>query len=344
MKLSFLNMAGYDGPSPALDVWPVDPRLCDPEVARKSFQRWIGLCQHAENVGFDWISVAEHHYAAYMMSPNPMLMAAALTQVIKKSKIALLGPLVPLSNPVRMAEEIAMLDTLSNGRIVVLFLRGTVNEHNTYDTPKEFTREMTQEGIELAMKALSSTETFSWKGEHYQFSNIAVWPRPAQAPGNLPVYGSGNSVESVEFAARHKIGIAFSFAPPETVKKYVDMYKEKSAEAGWTPTAEHVIYRGLTYLAPSDQQARDEAFAFFGEKAQQAAQTQQATMGGPQTTPLVFEPYFLGGPKTIIERFAVLRECGVGITDLGFAVGSHEQQIKAMDLLAKEVMPVVKAW
>lgn len=343
MKFSFLNMAAYDGPAPQLEVWPVAAKICDPEVARKSYRRWLDLCAHADDLGFDWVSVAEHHYAAYMMTPNPLLMAAALTQVVKKAKIALLGPLVPLNNPVRLAEEVAMLDVLSEGRIVVLFLRGTINEHNTYDTPKEFTREMTQEGIDLAVKALSSPEPFSWQGEHYKFSTISVWPRPSQNPG-VPIYGSGNSEESVEFAASRKLGIAFSFAPPEAVKKFVDLYKAKAAAAGWTPTPDHVIYRGLTYAAASDEQARAEAFEFFGKRAEIAAQSQQETMGGPQTTPLVFEPYFLGGPDTLIERIAALRECGVGIVDLCFAIGSHEQQVNAMNIVARDVMPVARSW
>src|SRR3546814_15409030 len=78
-----------------------------------------------------------------MMTPNPAVMAAALTKRVKRAKIALLGPLVPLSNPVRLAEELAMLDAMSGGRLVVLFLRGTPNEHHTYDKPAEKTRGMT---------------------------------------------------------------------------------------------------------------------------------------------------------------------------------------------------------
>jgi alkanesulfonate monooxygenase SsuD/methylene tetrahydromethanopterin reductase-like flavin-dependent oxidoreductase (luciferase family) len=343
MKLSFLSMTSYDGPAPSMEIWPVAPRICDPEVARQSVQRWLGLCERAEALGFDWISVAEHHYAAYMMTPNPMIMAAALTQVIKKATIALLGPLVPLSNPVRLAEEIAMLDALSGGRLAVLFLRGTQNEHNTYDTPKNVTREMTQEGIDLAVKALTADEPFSWNGTHYKFSTVSVWPRPNQNPG-VPIYASGNSEESVAFAAKRRLGIAFSFSPPEMVKKFVDLYKQEAAAAGWTPTPDHVIYRGLTYVAATDEQAQGEAFAYFGARAAESAHLQSSTMGGPEVTPLITQPYFLGSPQTLIERFAALRECGVGVADLCFAIGTHEQQIKAMETVAREVMPVVKSW
>src|SRR6202789_705073 len=88
----------------------------------------------AEEAGFDWVSISEHHYQPGLMTPNPGILAAAISQQTTRVKIALLGPLVPLINPVRAAEEIAMIDALSHGRVVVLFLRGTPNEHATYGT------------------------------------------------------------------------------------------------------------------------------------------------------------------------------------------------------------------
>src|SRR3546814_12847163 len=117
-----------------------------------------------------------------MMTPNPAVMAAALTQRVKRAKIALLGPLVPLSNPVRLAEELAMLDAMSGGRLVVLFLRGTPSEHHTYDTPAEKTRGITQEAIELILKAWQEDEPFAWKGENYTFSTVSIWHRVVQKP------------------------------------------------------------------------------------------------------------------------------------------------------------------
>src|SRR3546814_9274396 len=130
---------------------------CDPAIEHASIERTLTLCEKADALGFDWVSVSEHHYAPYMMTPNPAVMAAALTQRVKRAKIELLGPLVPLSNPVRLAEELAMLDAMSGGRLVVLFLRGTPNEHHTYDTPAEKTRGMPQEGIDLILRSEERT-------------------------------------------------------------------------------------------------------------------------------------------------------------------------------------------
>src|SRR3546814_20970942 len=72
------------------------------------------------------------------------------------------------------------------------------------------------------------------------------------------VYGSGNSEESIRFAATRRLGIAFSFAPPEAVQKWIEMYRREAAKEGWEPTPEHVMYRGLTYIAETDEQAEAE--------------------------------------------------------------------------------------
>jgi alkanesulfonate monooxygenase SsuD/methylene tetrahydromethanopterin reductase-like flavin-dependent oxidoreductase (luciferase family) len=336
-------MTGYDGPAPGFEIWPAAPEYCDASVAARSIARYLDMAERAEALGFDWVSVSEHHYAPYMMTPNPLIMAAAIIQRTKRVRIGLLGPLVPLVNPVRLAEEIAMLDAMSNGRVEVLFLRGTPNEHNTYNTPAEKTRSMTQEGIDLILKAWHEKQPFAWEGENYHFSTISVWPSITQKP-NPPAYGSGNSEESVIFAAKRRLGIGFSFAPPEVVKKWVDLYRVECAKEGWEPTPEHIIYRGITYVAPTDAQAEADMGAHFGQKAEESALLQSKTMGGPPALNLVLKPYFVGGPETVIERFRTLHEAGVGIVDMPFTIGTPQQQRAALELFAEKVMPAVHAW
>src|SRR6202161_716806 len=153
-------MTAYDGPAPGLEIWPASPHHCDPGIAQASFAHTLAMCARADALGFDWVSISEHHYAPYIMTPNPVVMAAAISQVVKRAKIALLGPLLPLSNPIRVAEEVAMLDSLSGGRVVVLFLRGTPNEQKTFGTVGD-TRGMTQEGIDLIRRAWTDLEPFA---------------------------------------------------------------------------------------------------------------------------------------------------------------------------------------
>lgn len=341
MKVSYLCMTSFDGPAPGIEVWPVSPSYCDPVVALKSVNRYLDQAVRAEELGFDWVSISEHHYAPYQMTPNPIVMAAALSQRTSRVKIALLGPLVPINNPVRLAEEIAMLDTLSGGRVKVLFLRGTPNEFGTYDTPPEAARSMTQEGIDLILKAWQEREPFSWNGANYKFSTVSVWPRVQQQPHPM-VYGSGNSEESIRFAAERKLGIAFSFAPPDVVKEWVTLYRKIADEAGWEPTPDHVIYRGLTYVAETDEQAHTDMATFFGARSAEQARMQSKTLGGPPIVPLILHPYFLGSPKTILSRYDELRDCGVGVTDLAFVIGSPEQQARSIELFGSAVLPELR--
>ncbi len=343
MKVSYLCMTGYDGPAPGFEIWPAAPKFCDASVVASSMERYLNMAERAEALGFDWVSVSEHHYAPYMMTPNPLIMASAIIQRTKRVRIGLLGPLVPLVNPVRLAEEISMLDALSGGRVEVLFLRGTPNEHNTYNTPAEKTRSMTQEGIDLILKAWHEPQPFSWEGSNYNFSTISVWPSITQKP-NPPVYGSGNSDESVIFAAKRRMGIGFSFAPPEVVKKWIDLYRTECAKEGWEPTPAHIVYRGIAYVAPTDEQADADMGAHFGKKAEESALLQSETMGGPPALNLVLKPYFVGSPKTVIERCQTLREAGVGVIDLPFTIGTPAQQLASLELFAEQVLPVVQGW
>lgn len=341
MLVSSLCMVGYDGPAPGLEIWPAESAYCKRDVAQASFNHSLAMAKKADMLGFDWVSVSEHHYAPYIMTPNPCVMASALSQVTRRAKIALLGPLVPLSNPVRLAEELAMVDMLSDGRLIVLFLRGTPNEHRTYDNDPGTTRAMTQEGIDLIVKTWRTDEPFAWEGEQYQFSTVSVWPKPVQMP-HPPIFASGNSEESVRFAAARRMGIAFSFVPPEVVRNWVKLYHSEAAKVGWQPGPAHVIYRGIAYAAESDAKAFDEMGDFFGAKAAEQAQIQQKTMGGPPVVPLVLEPYFVGGPETLKGKMETIRDCGVGVVDLAWGIGGPDQRAASMDCFADKVLAVTQ--
>ena len=103
----------------------------------------------ADQLGFDWVSVAEHHYAPFSLTPNPMIMAGALTQRVKRAKIALLGASIPINNPIRVAEEFAMLDTITGGRVIAGMLRGTPNEYVTYNINPAESRARFDEALKL---------------------------------------------------------------------------------------------------------------------------------------------------------------------------------------------------
>ncbi len=231
--------------------------MYDPEIGERSFQNAIKQAVVAEQLGFDGISVAEHHYAAIPMNPNPMVMAGALSQRLQRVKIALLGPTIPLTNPVRVAEEFAMVDNLTGGRLVAGMLRGTPNEFATYGINPDETRAQYEEGIELILKALTEPQPFGWQGRHYQYRTISIWPRPLQQP-RPPVFVSGISQESGRIAARLRLNMGIAFAPVPLAAQFTTFYREQAAKAGWEPTSDNVLYRGYIHVAETDEKAHKE--------------------------------------------------------------------------------------
>ncbi len=164
MKVSFFCTNRYSSRE-ALDhpEWPVPRALYEPEAGLRSLEESLEQVRLAEELGFDWISCSEHHYTPLRQTPNAVLFAAALSQVVRRPKIAVLGPLVSMNNPVRIAEEIAMLDQLTGGRLIVMFLRGTPNEFLSYGVNPDETRARTQEASLLIIRALTEAQPFGWE-------------------------------------------------------------------------------------------------------------------------------------------------------------------------------------
>src|SRR5581483_4433889 len=114
--------------------------------------------------------------------------------------------LLPLNNPVRVAEEYAMLDVMSGGRLIAGLIRGIPNEYIAYGVDPSESWERFEEAIDLVIRAWTEPEPFGWEGKHYQFRTVSIWPRPLQQP-HPPLLFSGGSVESAAFAARKRAQI-----------------------------------------------------------------------------------------------------------------------------------------
>jgi len=358
MKLCLLGPTAYAGRVDRAG-WPVPPEQCDRETAAQSYRIQLDQFQLADELGFDWVSVSEHHYAPGLMTPNPVVMAAAASQRTRNVRIAVLGPLMPLTNPVRVAEEIAMLDAISGGRAVVLPLRGTPNEHLTYTIdgkPSPVTREVTQEATQLLMKAWREPQPFSWRGTHFSFEHVSVWPRPLQEP-HPPVFFSGNSMESIEFAAANRLNLAIGFAPAAQVAKHVAHYKECAAAAGWTPGHDNVLFRARALVAPDDEQAEAIVAKTREAIAQRMARAQGTNYGPSHNAEAPRQPagegggapgvagfQFYGTPRTILGQVRAYHDAGVGIIDVAFAGdafgrgGTH----KSLEAIA-EIIPELHA-
>ena len=122
MKVSYFETGRYQSPTDMPGVWPMPSGAYDTSAGSDVYRGMVERISYVEQLGFDWVSLSEHHYSPRILTPSPPMAAAYLTARVHKIKIALLGPIVSHSNPVRLAEELAMLDTMADGRLVACHL------------------------------------------------------------------------------------------------------------------------------------------------------------------------------------------------------------------------------
>jgi alkanesulfonate monooxygenase SsuD/methylene tetrahydromethanopterin reductase-like flavin-dependent oxidoreductase (luciferase family) len=346
--------------------WPIPGERWVPEHGTRAYQVGMEVAELADRVGFDWVACSEHHYSSSSLSPNPILLAAAVSQRIKQARIALLGPTLPLTNPVRVAEEFAMLDNLSGGKVVAGLLRGTPNEFLTYSTNPHETRELYEEGIEIILKAWTEPQPFGWLGRHFEYREVSIWPRPVQQP-HPPVFMSAASRESAVFGARHKLGGAVSFTPPPVAAQQFAVYKEEAQRAGWTPGPDQLLYRGWCHVAETDEQARqdvEESFMGGGVKltpkdsvlrelvaraGQFPGPPPAATPAGNGAAPARRSPIgivnFSGSPDTVARQLLEMQAAtGVGVVDLVFQGPAlpYDKMLRSVELFGKKVIPQIR--
>ena len=352
MRFSFFSSTSYMGVAPGLAVWPMPPRFCDRDTAAFSIARGMDTCRRAE--AFVYRLGKRLGASLFDADLDPKRVRHGRRAEPDGEAREDRRPRPP--RPARqsgsaLAEELALLDHLTEGRVIVLFLQGTPNEHRAYEALSTDARSITQEGIEIILKAWTADEPFAWHGRHFNFPNVGVWPRPRQEPRPF-VFSSGNSEDSARFAARHRLGMALSFMALSGVKERIALYRGEAEKAGWRPDADHILYRGLGHLARSDADAEREVTEGMEAKVAaslklQADENCAVEPDAPiaERRPL-FRPVFQGSPRGVRDITRAFHDAGVGTLDIAFHWGatSYEQQLRSMTLFAEHVIPEARAW
>jgi alkanesulfonate monooxygenase SsuD/methylene tetrahydromethanopterin reductase-like flavin-dependent oxidoreductase (luciferase family) len=359
MKAALFCTSRYVGSAPD-GVWPLPAKYCEPEAAERSMAITLEQFRLADVFGFDWVTVAEHHYSALSLTPNPMIFAGALSQIVKRAKIAVLGPTLPILNPVRVAEELAMLDIMTGGRIVAGLFRGTPNEYVTYNFNPSESRARFAEAIEIIRRAWTEPQPFGWQGRYYQYRSISIWPQPVQRP-HPPIYMSGSSPEAGEFAAQQHLGLGFAFTTIDQAAKASAYYQAQCREAGWQAKPDDIIYRVGFHVAETDE----EAFAdmsraaprisltvanasitaamketeYYGRDEAQATRTATRTLQDRIQSGQIL----VGSPDTIIRQIERIRkEIGAGILDCPLAAQLGDKTLHSIELFGTKVLPRIR--
>ncbi len=239
--------------------WPLPKRHFDPDVAVRTYAEHLAAWEAMDRLGYDGVGFNEHHTSPYGLMNSPNLLAAAAAQRTARIKLLVYGNLLPLHDPLRLAEELAMLDCMSNGRLVSGFARGIPREYNVYRVPLSESRARFEEAWEIIRRAWME-EVFSYEGKFWSYEDVAIWPRPVQQPRPpvwVPVSGSK---ETIEWAARHDIPITPGLVPARGLREdIIRHYARCLAQHGHRVTPDHLIIQASAYVAESKAQAVREA-------------------------------------------------------------------------------------
>jgi alkanesulfonate monooxygenase SsuD/methylene tetrahydromethanopterin reductase-like flavin-dependent oxidoreductase (luciferase family) len=267
MKVFLFDLLAYGEQLDHLKVgtelpYPLPRQHFKSDVAIRTYAEHLAAWEEADRLGFDGIGFNEHHCSPYGLMNSPNLMASAAAQRTKRAKLLIYGNLLPLHEPLRLAEELAMVDCLSGGRLISGFARGIPREYQVHHIPLAESRERFEEAFEIITRAWSE-EIFSFEGKFWTYNDVALWPRPAQRPRPpvwIPVTGSK---ESIEFAAKHDITITPGLRPGGLQEDMVRYYAKCCAKYGRKITPNHLTVGVNAYIADSKAQAVKENAPYF---------------------------------------------------------------------------------
>ena len=222
----------------------------------------IDYVKLAESLRFHSAWISEHHFLPDGYNPSSLVVAAALASATEKIRIGTAALLLPLHNPVRIAEDAAVVDNISNGRLDLGVAIGyRKEEYDGFGIPISQRPSRIEEGIEVLKEAWSEGP-FSYQGKRYQFENIDVTPKPVQQP--IPLYMGAFEEPAIRRAGR--LGMPLLIGPGRTMDMAaytLDMYNDEARQAGLDPAGvEHILIREC-YVHTDPGTARENADRFI---------------------------------------------------------------------------------
>lgn len=255
MKIYNFDLLAYPDVPEDIPGTPVPSSYFDPSVGARNYREHLEEMAYCEELGFEGVVFNEHHYSAYGTMPSPNLIAAALSQKTTHMKIGILGNILPLrQHPVRVAEEYAMLDCMTDGRLIAGFVRGIPSEYLWYNVKPQESRGRFAEAFDVIMTAWTKP-VWSYQGDFFQFDNCAIWPRPVQQP-HPPIWVAARSAESVEWCTKRKIPIAQVYQTTAQIEDTFAYYRRVAEEAGWEAGPDKFILCRHIHVNESDEKAR----------------------------------------------------------------------------------------
>ncbi|WP_241236446.1 LLM class flavin-dependent oxidoreductase [Brevibacillus marinus] len=303
----------------------------------------------ADQVGLDVYGVGEHHRADYASSAPAVVLAAA-APMTKRIRLTSAVTVLSSDDPVRVFQDFATLDGLSNGRAEIMAGRGSfIESFPLFGYRLEDYDELFEEKLELLL-AIRSSEKVTWRGGHRPaIANLGVYPRPVQNP--LPVWiASGGTPQSVVRAGMLGLPIVLAIigGMPERFAPLVALYKEAAVKAGHDPDKLEIATHSHGFVADTTEEAaekffpstqaqmnvigRERGWPFYDRAAYDAARSLRGAL-------------YVGDPEYVAEKIVLLRK-NLGVTRffLHVNVGTmpHRDVLRAIELLGTKVAPLVR--
>lgn len=212
-------------------IGPVEPHENHTDVIKNS----VAYARAAEEMGYDDIWVLEHHFTGYGICGSPMTMAAYVLGNTRRVKVGTAIAVLPLEHPLRLAESVALLDNMSNGRFLFGVGRGLfVKDFKVFGGDMGYSREHLEESVDIILDAWRNGHCKS-AGKFHTFDDVEVFPRPLTKP-HPPVYTAVSSPSSIEWAARHGFPLLLShFQDDETRLSHLELYSQVASDHGFDP-------------------------------------------------------------------------------------------------------------
>jgi alkanesulfonate monooxygenase SsuD/methylene tetrahydromethanopterin reductase-like flavin-dependent oxidoreductase (luciferase family) len=370
MQFWYMNETAYPNLPPEDDYESVrvtlPNRILDPEVAATWWDDYFEEYQAASELGFDMM-VNEHHGTATCMTPAVPITAGILARITSKGRILILGnPIANRRDPVRVAEEMAMLDLFSRGRLEVGFVRGVPYEISATNTMPVNMVPRFWEAHDLIKQAWTSHDgPFPWQGRFFDHRQVNIWPRPLQQP-HPPIWIASLSAGSAVAVGEHGYVCATFLTGVENTRKIFAGYRE-----GWESAREDEIpsdrfaYLGLVFVGETDDEGMagaeqllwylqsNKAPGYFMDPpgyrpaAARAAEFGKGFRAGLRTLPMetLIERgvVFAGSPDTVTGQIERFHDAVGGFGHfLMMGRAGHlrkEQTISSLRLFAEEVRP-----
>lgn len=333
------------------------------------YHEHMALGDLAEPLGFDSLFALEHHFTGYSMSPSPLQLLSYYAGRTSRLQLGTCVIVLPWHDPIRVAEQIALLDIMSGGRTLMGFGRGAASvEYEGFRIPMDEARGRFAESAQLIIKALTN-DTFDWQGEFYQIPKTSIRPRPISNPERR-FYASSVSPESSEIMAKLGFGmmIVMQNEWPKAAED-VKRYREIARSVGHTPRPPIILTN--VACAPTRQEAREWAMRYLGEKwdsidnhyhfsdghlanvkgyesygkLQKTYQKMKEDAFRAKATDFYVSIQVVGTPDDCLQQIGELRRLtGMDhlVTEFSFGSMPHHLAELNMRLFADKVMPVLQ--